>query len=784
MKLGQLNAPASGLVWTLTPFRGGGRIPCPPDAVTDGRMGWDWKNTMLTDVELYLTCGREVFVSLVRLELAPDCITAAEIFVPAAGGMRCVGAHRAETGRAFGGTVEITVGWRTDTLVIRLSPVLKRLEAAEPAVFGAVFGAPVLYPTPSRTTWAEGVLPLGALGCTADDGHPDSVFAAGYLRERAGEQWGSLGAVQGKVVFRHAPEMAADGYRLAVTRERVAVESSTRLGALYAAERLIELAAPEGIPCCVIEDAPYKPMRGFHIGLPPKEEIPFLKRLLRTILIPYHYNQLIIEFAGGMRFDSHPEISEAWLDGNRRARAGEIPAFPHGSMNAGGRVLEKADVRDLCDYARELGFELIPEIQSWGHVQYITFAHPEIAETDESVNERQMDTRDTDQPPSTFYYHSYCPQNEKSYQIIFDLMDEIVEVVRPGRFVHMGHDEIYQIGLCPKCKGVPHDQLYEKHVTALHGYLAKKGLRMMLWADMLQPTEKRYSTCAAVSRLPRDIVLLDFVWYFHFDLDLEDNLLPHGCEVVMGNLYSSHYPRYERRAAKPGMIGGQVSSWCRCDEYNLAKKGKLYDLMYTGEMLWSAGYRAECREAYAAICAARIPAMRDRLRGRSSVPRRWTALPLPVGGGRLPAALPGTPVLLDEPLTVPVNRRASALLFTHATLREERRAAWQPLTVVGRYTIRYTDGTAAEAVLEYGGNIRQYSRRWGEPMPEQYYRHQGYVGTWFADPVRDKDERGGDVTALALEWLNPHPEKEIAAVEAAEAPDSAAGVVVCGIAVR
>jgi len=139
--------------------------------------------------------------------------------------------------------------------------------------------------------------------------------------------------------------------------------------------------------------------------------------------------------------------------------------------------------------------------------------------------------------------------NEKSYEIIYDLIDEIVEVVKPERYVHMGHDEIYEIGLCPRCKDKDHSDLYAKHVTRMHDYLKKKGLGMMIWSDMLQPTE-RYLTPPAITKIPKDIVMLDFIWYFHFDIDMEDHILPHGFNVIMGNMYSSHYPRFESRIAK------------------------------------------------------------------------------------------------------------------------------------------------------------------------------------------------------------------------------------------
>jgi hypothetical protein len=147
---------------------------------------------------------------------------------------------------------------------------------------------------------------------------------------------------------------------------------------LYAVETLTQLCCNRELPICEIEDHPYMPVRGFHFGLPPREEIEFAKRLIHCVLIPMRYNTLFIEFAGGMRFDKHPEISEAWVQGNLAGKAGIQPAFPHGEMVAGGELLEKDEVRDFVEYARNFGFEIIPEVQSFGHVQYITYAHQKL----------------------------------------------------------------------------------------------------------------------------------------------------------------------------------------------------------------------------------------------------------------------------------------------------------------------------------------------------------------------------------------------------------------------
>ncbi|MDD6176169.1 MAG: family 20 glycosylhydrolase, partial [Firmicutes bacterium] len=655
----------------------------------------------------------------------------------------------------------------------------------EPEILGAQEdNAPFVYPTAEKLTAAEGT-PV-RISTVCGDGSDDAAFAAGYLCSRLSERfagWESQSGVPVSLVLDQ--NLTGERYTVEVTGSGITLSAGARLPLLYAAETLLCCGEDGNFALCSISDVPYKSMRGFHFGLPPRDHMDFMRRLIRYVLIPMRYNQLFVEFAGGMRFHRHPEISEGWLEGNRAAREGRQPPFPHGEFSAGGQLLEQDEVREFLDYARDFGFEIIPEVQSFGHVQYITYAHPEIAERDESINTVE-DTRGEDARPDEFYAHCYCPSLEESYRIIFDIIDEIVDVARPQRFVHMGHDEIYQLGVCPRCRTQDPADLYVKHVTAMHDYLAKKGLRMMIWSDMLHPTE-RYKTPPAIDRLPRDIVLLDFIWYFHFDLDMEDHLLPYGFDVLMGNLYSSHYPRFSSRAAKPHMIGGEVSTWCATTEYMFAKKGKIWDLFCTAEMLWNPDYDEGQRITYNHLIADRIqPLIRDQMHGFSRVEAcEKTSFALPKGCRKdIPAALLALApeAIRADGAEIPLNTCCRRLILEHATLWNLPRIAWSPLPVIGSYTVRYKDGGTAVIPVEYNGSALMWNRRYAQPLPQQYYRHQGYVGTWALDPAREgKDEAGRDTLICGLVWENPEPDREIAFVRYDASADDAAVLILAGV---
>lgn len=791
-------------------YRRGTKCALPSES---GEMSWRWATLMDTGVDIVYSFDKPVFVGCAEITLAPrSAISSAEVFCDG----RPSGRYDAETGKTASGRLEITVGASARCLILRLNACLLDISVEKLQIIGAegcaASGSPLfdgLFPAPKSVLFGEGRLLLGEIGGIAHADNRDLKYAADHLRRRVSEYYGSGCFNGGGIPFAMSlcdDGMSPDGYRMSVKNNGISLCASSRRGLLYGCETFFSLISGEtpGVRLCEISDEPYKEMRGFHMMLPPREQLDFARRVFRYVLLPLRYNMIFIEFAGGMRFDRHPEISEGWLEGNRAAAEGRQPPFPHGSV-AGGGLLEKSEVRALVEYAKELGFEVIPEVQSFGHVQYITYSHPEIAELSEERQNELKDTRTADQPPDVFYHHSYCPLNEDSYKIIFDIIDEILEVVRPERYVHMGHDEVYQIGLCPRCRDRDHAELYTIHVKRMYDYLKAKGLKMAIWSDMLQPTEKRYRTNPARDMLPRDILMLDFIWYFHFDLDMEDHLLPYGYNVIMGNLYSSHYPRYESRAAKEGMLGGQVSCWCVFSEYTLAKKGKFFDLIYTAEMLWNPDYNSLARPVYNEIIGKElIPRVRDELRG-CIVDAAHTLVCSPLSPcktetsrGCIPCELKAAaadcddprfdtshPIVVDGDIAIAAGgQKFERLVFLHAATMGEARVAWKPLKRIGSYTVCYGGGAAEdiEIPVEYAGNITAWPRRYGEPMPQQYYRHQGYTATYFSDPVIETYTHDGrPVTVLGYVWMNPHPDKPIERIVCRGSDDTGAKIALLAV---
>ncbi|MFC1525738.1 family 20 glycosylhydrolase [Candidatus Latescibacterota bacterium] len=768
----------------------------------------------------------------------PAGLSRVEVYVagPDSQGLSLVG-HAGERGTATfpAGPITVCAGVEAEEVIVRLISYQRDIRLTGLEVWGAGRGEPLVFPVPMEMELLPGPEAVleGSWSIAVGPSAPeDARFAASLLVEKLDERFGlgltvsedaAVGPMQVIVVARPeaiGPAAAAlpatadqaEAYAMRVDAAAAAVAAGDRRGLVYGVEALLQLLEEsEGgvsAPACLVVDAPRLAFRGAHLFLPARDQIEYTKRLIRYLLVPMRLNTIFLELAGAMRFDRRPEIAEAWERQNRLAAMGEAPAVPHGEVGGGG-CLTKAEVRDLVEYARSYGIEVIPEIQSHSHVQYLTMVYPEIAEA----------------PKEDGYPDSYCPLHPDSRRIIFDLIDEVVELLGPLRYIHMGHDEIYTMAQCPRCKGTSRDELFAHDVNEIHAYLKGRGVGMMIWADMLQPWQS-YSGTEAASMIPKDIVMLEFVWYFRPWADTEDHLLQNGFQVIYGNCYSSHFTRYERRTTKAGVIGAQVSVWSGTNEEEMGRLGKIYDLAYSANTAWSDHCQEELRWVYDRRLAELLPEIRSRLRGevprsahqaaasRSvdleavySATRRaavgeygaydLTSLPSGTLTWRDMPFLFGDGAILVEPggtrggrypaeVTVPVEGAAQAVVFAHTSVGVGRvPEPFGPRQVIGQYVVEYADGSCEVVDVAFGHHLAEWNRRHGAPLGPTFHRHAGYVATWPVDPLwQGKTAAGDDVTVYAMEWTNPHPDRELRSIRiAASDPDAEVALMVLGITV-
>ncbi len=420
-----------------------------------------------------------------------------------------------------------------------------------------------------------------------------------------------------------------EGYVLHVDDTTVLVAGSDERGAFYGLQSLRQLIRKEDtqvrIPRLQVRDWPDKPFRGVKLYVPGRTQIPFFKRFIKDFMALYKYNTLMMEMNACMRLDRHPELNAGWVELGRDtnfSRKNYPPGVPHDMESnsshhdtADGGFLEKDEVADLVRWVEQNHIEVVPEIPSLTHAFYLLSKHRELA-----------------QVPDTKWPDTYCACDPRSYDLLFDVLDEYIEVMKP-RMIHAGHDEWFApYGLGPCCKDKDPGEVFGEDIRKVHDYLAKKDIRMAIWGDYLlervrgkglqkrsAPDGFEYQAPGAMTPqqvkalVPKDILMFNWFWNEEEGGETtEAQLDEFGFRQIYGNMTPS-IARYAERSKRPTIIGGAPSSWVATTEYNMTKD-MLRDILGCTSMLWS----KESLESaeLSRITQARMPDTRARLTGQ------------------------------------------------------------------------------------------------------------------------------------------------------------------------
>ena len=150
-----------------------------------------------------------------------------------------------------------------------------------------------------------------------------------------------------------------------------------------------------------------------------------------------------------------------------------------------------AEHASFVSFCREKGMEVIPLMQSLGHLEFVT-SKPRYAHLRESPDVKgQID-----------------PLSEEGRALLIEMFDEIIEVMQPTEFFHIGGDEAFKLGTSEKSRPVVAEigkgGLYLQHMMPLLEHIHDKGLRPMIWADMF------LSHPEVLSEIPPYVVLVDW----------------------------------------------------------------------------------------------------------------------------------------------------------------------------------------------------------------------------------------------------------------------------------
>jgi len=596
-----------------------------------------------------------------------------------------------------------------------------------------------------------------------------------------------------------------EAYVLHSGPEMAVVAGSDEAGAFYGLQSLRQLIGKQGAHAVIrgseIEDWPHLPFRAIRLYLPGHENIAFFKRFLRDFMALYKFNKVIVEVNGSMRLDRHPEINAGWIDFARDLYYTQryFPLGPHATEQnsahhdtADGEILEKDEVADLVHYANAQHIEVIPEIPTFTHSYYLLTRHKELSAI-----------------TGAEWPDIYDPTKPEVYQLVFDVIDEYIEVMKP-KLIHMGHDEMFfPVELCAPCRTKDPSELYAMDIRKIHDHLAANGIRMGIYGDHLVESvrgvhRKPYKSTTGwpynmpgaltaqqvIDLIPKDILIFNWFWQ---DVRAADGrgepndikLAEFGFEQVHAN-FSSKIENYARRSARKSVIGGAPSGWAATNEYTFGKDLML-DFLGTANLMWSTHWPED--ERLSKIVQSMMPEVRHRLSGR----------PLPSSDGdpevtidlrnaaHASAAVPAIPPLetgqvesgrhrfdLQAPVIVGVEGDAkssmplvsepiaigadvSSIIFLHASAKGAANDMSyryihnfpDSADLLGWYEVVYQDGFVDTVPVRFGWNI--LSVDWGkrsDVVAKGNAKELSYA--YAADAILS-----GETSLFAYEWVNP-----------------------------
>ncbi len=311
-----------------------------------------------------------------------------------------------------------------------------------------------LFPRPRELTLRGGWLAVPA------PPHPTATFLKGLptTMSEAQAALDSAGEVACRIV--HKPERGPEGYHIEILASGIRLNAGDAHGVLYGAQTLRQIAEqyPDELPHLEITDSPDLPVRGFMLDI-SRTRVPTQSELLRLIaaLGKLRANQLQLYIEHTFAFPGHED------------------AWHHASP------LTPAEIRELDEACAQLGIELVPNLNTFGHMER-WLRHPRyraMAECPEGWIH-----------PLTNQFKEF-PGTLRPDQASLDFAASLLDSYLPNfrsRQVNIGGDEPWELGQGFSKQAVAErgkHRVYLDHLKKLCALATARGHTPQFWGDIL-----------------------------------------------------------------------------------------------------------------------------------------------------------------------------------------------------------------------------------------------------------------------------------------------------------
>ncbi|TKG92876.1 hypothetical protein EYV94_18050 [Puteibacter caeruleilacunae] len=291
--------------------------------------------------------------------------------------------------------------------------------------------------------------------------------------------------------------LSHEGYILAINKQTVNIQSAGPQGLFYAVETMRQLF-PAGttltnqkkiaLPAVKIADIPRFSWRGMHLDVSRHfMPVAFIKKYIDYLamhkLNVFHWH-LVDGVGWRIEIKSHPELTDkgAWRqvkEGKKPWQDFEIWKEGCGNPKYGGFYTQE-EIKEVVQYAKERFITVLPEIELPGHSEVVMQCYPELICKDSKGK-------------SLRNAGVYCASNPKSYQLLEDVINEVIELF-PSEYIHIGGDEVGKSNWkkCASCQKLMKKNGYTPHELQSHfvnhfdKFLKSKGRKLIGWHEILE----------------------------------------------------------------------------------------------------------------------------------------------------------------------------------------------------------------------------------------------------------------------------------------------------------
>ncbi|MBC7785855.1 MAG: family 20 glycosylhydrolase [Burkholderiales bacterium] len=295
---------------------------------------------------------------------------------------------------------------------------------------------------------------------------------------RLGAGWADASAT-----VRQVPDarIRPQGYRLHIAGDEISIAASDRAGAFYGMQTLIQLKRlfPRALPEMTIDDYPDYPTRGVMLDI-SRDKVPTISTL-----------KMIIDELAGLKIN-HLQLYTEHTFAYREHQVVWKNASP----------LTPQDISELQTFCRERFIELVPNQNSFGHMER-WLKHAPYAELAEAPDGCTLPNGTRQSEP-----YSICPTDQRSIALLGSLYADLLPNF-DSRLFNVGCDETFDLGQPGTrsealCATRGKHRVYLDFLHQIHGLCGKHRRRMMFWGDIILEAPE------LISDLPPDAIALEW----------------------------------------------------------------------------------------------------------------------------------------------------------------------------------------------------------------------------------------------------------------------------------